>query len=163
MPENGNPGQTDELEGVGKLGYYHAEIIDISLMDAEMIRQFEILDIRKRFCGLLKIYTIAVPEEKAEDVAVKFQKNLGTKLHKEWYISVHNAEHAFIVFRNRIFSLSTKGICVVHGRKLNVANAEDKDKWEEVIAYAIALGVPENQCDFLPEGFEDWGKYTGYL
>ncbi|MDD6038240.1 MAG: hypothetical protein PUD20_05540 [bacterium] len=119
-----------------------------------MIRQFEIVDVRKRFCGLLKIYTLAVAEETVENVAAMFQKNLGTKLHKEWYITMHNAEHALIIFRNRIFSLSTKGIGVVRGRKLNVVNAEDKDKWEEVIAYAMALGVPENQCDFLPE---DWG------
>ncbi|MCI7791806.1 MAG: hypothetical protein MR531_13730 [Lachnospiraceae bacterium] len=136
------------------MAYYRAEVIDLSLSDAKMIRKFEIVDVKKRFCGLLKIYTIAIPEEKIGNVVISFQKNLSTKLKKEWYITFHNAEHVIIVFRKRIFYLSGRGIEPVPHKLLDTTHAVEKDKWDEMIKYAKSLGVPDNQCDFLPENFE---------
>ena len=132
---------------------FHAEIINLSVRDIKMIREFEIIDIRKRFCGLLKIYTIVVPEESVHDVAIMFQNNLSSKLGKEWYITFHNANHVKVVFRNGIFDLSAKGIELVQRKILDTINAEEKDKWDELIEYAKSIGVPDNQCDFLPEDF----------
>lgn len=68
--------------------------------------------------------------------------------------TVHNAEQVIVVFRKRIFNLSGKGIVLVYQKLLDVSGADDKEKWEELIEYAKFLGVPDNQCDFLPENFE---------
>ena len=34
-----------------------------------------------------------------------------------------------------------------------IMDAEDKENWNELISYAKKLGVPNSQCDFLPEDF----------
>lgn len=150
---------------------YHADIIDVSLTDVRRIRhtgktlvfdagsgqlqKFNTIGVRKRFLGLLKNYTIAVPEEKVNDAATMFQKNLGTRLRKEWYIGFYNAEQVIIVFRKKIFHLSAEGIQPAYQKKLDTTHAVEKDKWDEMIGYAKSLGVPDNQCDFLPEDFRN--------
>lgn len=132
---------------------YHAEIINMSLLDPEIINRYQIVDTKKRFCGLIKIFTISVPENEMEDIAKLFQKNLSTKFGKEWYITFHNDEKVMVVFRKRIFKLSGTGIAPVHQKKLDTSHAVERDKWDEMIQYAKSLGVPDNQCDFLPEDF----------
>ncbi len=61
---------------------YHAEIINLSLKDSRMLKSFQILDIKKRFLGCVKIYTIVVPKDSIEETIELFQKNLSTKLKK---------------------------------------------------------------------------------
>lgn len=135
------------------MSYYHAEVINMSLKSNKILEEFQIIDIKKRFFGFVKIITIAIPEGKIEKTVELFQKNMSTKLNKEWYITFHNAERVIVVFRKRIFNLSGEGIVPVYQRLLDVSRAEDKDKWEELIQYAKSLGVPDSQCDFLPENF----------
>lgn len=135
------------------MSYYHAEVINMSLKSNKILEEFQIIDTKKRFLGFVKIITIAIPEGKIEKTVELFQKNMSTKLNKEWYITFHNAERVIVVFRKRIFNLSGKGIAPVYQRLLDVSRAEDKDKWEELIQYAKSLGVPDSQCDFLPENF----------
>ena len=130
---------------------YYAEVINLSLKNDKILEGFPILRIKKRFLGLLKIYTIEVDEKNIDETVRLFQKNMSTKLRKEWYITFHTEEKVIIVFRKRIFKLSGKGIVPVYQKVLDVSGAEDKEKWEEVIRYAKSLGVPDNQCDFLPE------------
>lgn len=130
---------------------YYAEVINLSLKNDKILEDFPILSIKKRFLGLLKIFTIEVDEKNIDETVKLFQKNMSTKLRKEWYITFHTEEKVIIVFRKRIFKLSGKGIVPVYQKVLDVSGAEDKEKWEEVIRYAKSLGVPDNQCDFLPE------------
>ena len=130
---------------------YYAEVINLSLKNDKILEDFPILSIKKRFLGLLKIFTIEVDEKNIDETVKFFQKNMSTKLRKEWYITFHTEEKVIIVFRKRIFKLSGKGIVPVYQKVLDVSGAEDKEKWEEVIQYAKSLGVPDNQCDFLPE------------
>ena len=132
---------------------YHGEVINLSLRDVTMLNKFKIIDIKKRFLGLVKIYTVELPSEKIEEIAKHFQSNMSTNLNKEWYITFHNRERIIIIFRTRIFNLTGKGITPVHGKMLDVSYAEDKENWNELINYAQKLGVPNNQCDFLPEDF----------
>ena len=132
---------------------YHAEIVNISLKDKGMIQKYKILDIRKRYLGLVKIYTIAIPEEEIESALEEFQANLGTALKKEWYITFHTAQQAIVVFRKKIFRMSSKGIISVFQKPVDTTYAEDKQKWDEMIDYAKSLGVPADQCDFLPQDF----------
>ena len=134
---------------------YHAEVINISLKYKGMIKKYPILNIRKRYLGLIKIYTISIPEDDIENAVEQFRKNLGTALKKEWYITFHTAEQVIVVFRERIFRMSGKGIAPVVRKCLDTTHAEDKEKWDELIAYAKSVGVPDDQCDILPEDFRE--------
>lgn len=140
-------------EGRDMMKKYHAEIIDISLKNRKMIYNYPIIYVKKRFLGLLKIYTISIAENDILQVIKKFQMNLSTALHKEWYISFHTDERAFIVFREKIFSMATKGITPVHYQLMDTSDARDKEAWDEMIIYAKSIGVPDDQCDFLPENY----------
>lgn len=132
---------------------YHAEIINLSQQDDSIMKQFSILDVRKRFLGLIKIFTVTIPENKMKEALNKFQSNMSTKLKKEWYVTFYNAENVIIVFRKRIFELSPKGINPVYQQLLVTTDAVDKEKWDEMITYAKSLRIPDNQCDFLPPDF----------
>lgn len=132
---------------------YHAEIINISLKDKNVINKYSIIDIKKRFLGLVRIYTISIPEENIENAVEEFQSNLCTALKKEWYITFHTAEQVIVVFRKRIFKLFGKGINPVYQKCIDTTSAYDREKWDEMIEYAKSLGVPDEQCDFLPEKF----------
>lgn len=133
---------------------YHAEIINLSLNDKKMLKKFPVLKCQKRFLGLCKIYTVSIPEKDIEDEVKAFQKNMSTALKKEWYITFHTAEKVIVVFREKIFAMSGKGIEPVYQKCIDTSHAKDKQKWDEMIRYAKSLGVPDEQCDFLPEDFE---------
>jgi len=132
---------------------YHAEIINLSQKDDSIMKQFSILEVRKRFLGYVKIFTVSIPEANIAEAVNKFQANMSTKLKKEWYITFHNAGNVIIVFRKKIFELSGKGINPVYQQLLATTDAVDKEKWDEMIKYAKSLGIPDSQCDFLPPGF----------
>ena len=134
---------------------YHGEVINLSLRDVTILNKFKIIDIKKRFLGLVKIYTVELPSEKVENIAKYFQSNISTNLKKEWYITIHNRERIIIIFRTRIFDLSGKGITPVHGKILDISYAEDRENWNEMINYALKIGIPDSQCDFLPEDFSE--------
>ena len=72
---------------------------------------------------------------------------------KEWYITFYNENKVIIVFRSKIFKLSPSGISPIHGKLIDISSAEQKNEWNEMINYAKSLGIPDSQCDFLPEKF----------
>ena len=39
---------------------YYGEVINLSLRDISMLKKFKIVDIKKRFLGLVKIYTVCI-------------------------------------------------------------------------------------------------------
>lgn len=118
-----------------------------------MLKKFPIIKCQSRFLGLCKIYTISIPEKNIDESVNAFQQNMSTALNKEWYITFHTSENVIIVFREKVFNLSGKGIKPVYQKCIDTADAEDKDNWEEMIQYAKSLGIPDEQCDFLPENF----------
>lgn len=134
---------------------YHGKVINLSLRDVTILNKFKIINIKKRFLGFVKIYTIELPSDKIENIAKYFQSNISTNLKKEWYITIHNRERIIIIFRTRIFDLSGKGITPVHGKILDISYAEDRENWNEMINYALKIGIPDSQCDFLPEDFSE--------
>lgn len=135
------------------MSVYHAEVINLSLKETNLVHQFQILKVKKRFLGFVKIYTISIPSKDIKETVKIFQENMSTNLKKEWYITFHNAERVIIVFREKIFDLSGKGINPTYQKKIDVSKSEDEVKWNEMIAYAKSLGIPDEQCDFLPEDF----------
>ena len=56
------------------MGNYHAEIVNLSLKNKKMIKEYVILKCRKRFWGLCKIYTIIIPERDIDDAVNMFQE-----------------------------------------------------------------------------------------
>lgn len=132
---------------------YHAEILNLSLKNKKLLKKYAMLECRKRFLGLCKIYTLIIPEREIDDAVSMFQSNLNTALNKEWYITFHTAEKVIIVFREKVFRVSGKGIIPVYQKCIDTSGAEDKHTWDEIVAYAKSLGVPDEQCDFLPEDF----------
>lgn len=114
------------FRGKRKMKNYHAEVLDVSLKQKKMLKEYTVLEVKKRFCGLLKIYIISIPENIIEETVQKFQKNMGTALHKEWYITFHTDTQAIILFRNRIFKLNTTGIVPIPYKLLSTFNAKDK-------------------------------------
>ena len=102
---------------------YYGEVINLSLRDISMLKKFKIVDIKKRFLGLVKIYTVELPSKKIEEIAKDFQSNMSTSLKKEWYITFHNRERVIVIFRTRIFDLSGKGITPIHGKMLDITLA----------------------------------------
>lgn len=61
---------------------YYGEVINLSLRDISMLKKFKIVDIKKRFLGLVKIYTVELPSKKIEEIAKDFQSNMSTSLKK---------------------------------------------------------------------------------
>ena len=104
-------------------------------------------------CIALTIINKGLDINNIEDTVKAFQKNMSTSLKKEWYITFHTSENVIVVFREKIFALSGKGIIPVYQKCIDTSHAEDKQKWDEMITYAKSLGIPDEQCDFLPEDF----------
>ena len=133
------------------MSYYHAEVVNLSLKNVDIINNYKTSDIKKRVWGFVKIYTLLIPSEKIDEAVNYFQSNMSTRLKKEWYITFHNENEVIVVFRSKIFKLSPKGILPVHGKLIDISSAEQKNEWNEMINYAKSLGIPDSQCDFLPE------------
>lgn len=133
------------------MSYYHAEVVNLSLKNVDIINNYKTIDIKKRVWGFVKIYTLLIPSEKIDEAVNYFQSNMSTRLKKEWYITFHNENEVIVVFRSKIFKLSPKGILPVHGKLIDISSAEQKNEWNKMINYAKSLCIPDSQCDFLPE------------
>jgi hypothetical protein len=132
---------------------YHADLVNLSQINTNIFKQFNVISIRKRFLGIIKIYKIKIPPNDLHNVIVSVQANMSKKLNKEWYVSFYNTEQIIVVFRKKIFELSTNGITPIYMKKLDTTNATDKEKWDEMINYAKSLHIPDNQLDFLSPNF----------
>ncbi len=133
---------------------YHAEIINLSQNSTNLFKKFKVIGVRKRFLGFVKIYKISISENDLSEILTLVQHNMSRKLNKEWYATFYNADNAIVVFRKKVFRLSTMGITPEYQKRLNIDNAEDKQQWNEMLNYAKALGIPDSQLDYLPPGFK---------
>jgi tryptophanyl-tRNA synthetase len=133
---------------------YHAEIINLSQRDTNIFKQLKVIGIRTRFLGIVKIYKLSIPENNLLQILKLVQDNMSRTLNKEWYATFHNADNAIVVFRKKVFHLSTIGITPEYQKPLNIDNAEDKQYWDEMLNYSKSLGIPDSQLDFLPTDFK---------
>jgi hypothetical protein len=132
---------------------YHTEIINLSQNNTDIFKKFKVIGVRKRFLGFIKIYKISIPENDLSEILTLVQHNMSRKLNKEWYATFHNADNAIVVFRKKVFHLSTTVITPKYQKRLNTDNAKDKQQWNEMLNYAKTLGIPDSQLDFLPPDF----------
>ena len=48
------------------MSYYHAEVVNLSLKNVDIINNYKTIDIKKRVWGFVKIYTLLIPSEKID-------------------------------------------------------------------------------------------------
>lgn len=134
---------------------YHAVIINLSQLDKSIFKRFTIIEVRKRFFGIVKLYKLSIPKADIQEAVIGIQANMSNKLKKEWYATFYNAEKVIIVFRQKRFELLSSGIVPIYQKLLDTTDAVDKRRWDAMINYAKSLGIPENQLDFLPTDFKN--------
>ncbi|MFA9466894.1 MAG: hypothetical protein ACERKN_21785 [Velocimicrobium sp.] len=125
----------------------------MSQLDKSIFKRFIIIEVKKRFLGIVKLYKISIPEADIQEAVISIQANMSNKFKKEWYATFYNSEKIIIVFRQKKFELFASGIIPVYQTLLDTTNAVDKRRWDEMISYAKSLGIPERQLDFLPLNF----------
>jgi|SRR3989344_4338905 len=81
------------------------------------------------------LHTVEVPEDKAEDIAVKLSKSLDYSHNSNWYADFKNDKYHFIIFQDKVFKIKL----------------DDAEGFKEAKRYGISLGIPEYQVDFAPE------------
>ena len=126
---------------MGSIESYHGIIINVSQRDKSILRKMQIIGVKKAALHLIKLYKVEVKAEEIEDTIKSLQQNLSAKLlfkFKNFYFHFYRNDELIVVFRDRIFRLST-----------------DRSTWDEVIQYGISLGIPDKQLDFFPCRIED--------
>ena len=58
------------------MSYYHAEVVNLSLKNVDIINNYKTIDIKKRVWGFVKIYTLLIPSEKIDEAVNYFQSNM---------------------------------------------------------------------------------------
>lgn len=79
------------------------------------------------------LYTVEIPEEKADQIAEKLSKDL-EKEHP-WYADYKNDLYHYIIYREKIF-------------KVDLSNPV---LYKDARRYGVSLGIPEYQVDFAPD------------
>lgn len=85
------------------------------------------------------LHKVEIPEDQAQAVAETLSETLDSRPHEEgipkgyWYADFKNAEHHFIIFRNKIFYI----------------DRTSREQYEEAQQYGISLGIPEHQVAFI--------------
>ncbi len=74
------------------------------------------------------LHAIEVPEQKAEKTAEIIARSLESE--HAWYADFRNNEAHYIIFRNKIFRVTSK------------------EQYQEVIIYGLSLGIPKHQLVF---------------
>jgi hypothetical protein len=72
-------------------------------------------------------HTIAVPEDKAKELAEKISK-VTSKEHG-WYVDFKNKDKHYVIFHNKVFHV----------------DRDSKEQYEKVKAYGLSVGTPEYQ------------------
>lgn len=79
------------------------------------------------------LHTVAIPADKAEEIAEEIRKSLDTS-HSAWYADIKNDQKHYFIFPEKIFFID-----------------RTKKQYDEVTKYGIGLGIPAYQVDFRKE------------
>ncbi|MDO8619286.1 MAG: hypothetical protein Q7R49_05075 [Candidatus Daviesbacteria bacterium] len=122
---------------------YKGVIIEESLSDNSVLDDVKILKTKveeitpKHQTPWLKqwtLYTVEIPEGKAEGIAQKLSKVLDYSRNSSWYADFKNDQFAYIIFKNKIFKI----------------RQDDAEGFKKAREHGISLGIPEYQVDFVP-------------
>lgn len=123
---------------------YKGVIIKESLEDTSILKEIHVLETKvervtsEHQTPWLKqwtLYTVEIPEEKADETAQKLSRTLDYSHNSSWYADFKNDQFAYIVFKEKVFKI-----------KLNDTAGFIKAK-----QYGISLGIPDYQVDFAPD------------
>ena len=121
---------------------YKGEIIEESLADKSILKQFRILSTRtekatkRHKTPWLKQWTlhlVEVPDEDAEKDAELLSKGIDTS-HNSWYVDYKNENTHYIIFPGKVFKVDRK----------------KPDQYRKATEYGVSLGIPGYQLDFSP-------------
>ena len=115
---------------------YHGIILDSEFNDPNFVNKFKVLNKRPSRLDPWTLCGIVVAESEIERVIKDIQGNL--KEDKTYYVHFYRENELIIVFKNRIFKLST-----------------NPETWSEAIGFGKSLSIPERQMNFAPVRFED--------
>ena len=120
---------------------YQGTIIEESLEDKSVLKRVQILSTKvervedeHKTPWLLQwtLHKVEIPENKAKEVAEKISRVLDKE--HSWYADFKNEKYHYIIFREKVFKVESG----------------DKAQYDEVIKFAVSLGIPEYQLDFSP-------------
>ena len=123
-------------------------IIEESLENPEVLKKVKIIKTRvekvteKHKTPWVKqwtMYTVKIPEEKADSIAEELGKSLDSK--HSWYADFKNDKFHYVIFCNRIFRI----------------DKSKKEQYDEAVRYGISLKIPEYELDFSPH-IKEWKR-----
>ncbi len=124
------------------------DIIEESLTDRAVLSEVTILETRVEpvteyhrtpWLERWTIHRVAVPEERAAEVADRFSEALDAKHAHAWYADFKNEDVHYIAFANKVFRVPR----------------HSEERYAEVVDHGARLGIPRYQLDFSPT-IERW-------
>jgi hypothetical protein len=119
------------------------DIIEESLQDRSVLSQVTILDTRVEPVTLQHqtpwierwtIHRIAVPQQRAAEVAKCLSEALDAEHAHAWYADIKNEAVHYVIFLHKVFRVSR----------------DSEEQYAEVVDYGTKLGIPLYQLDFSP-------------
>ena len=124
------------------------DIIEESLEDRSVFSEVTILESRIEpvtpehrtpWLERWTIHRVAVPEERAAEVAERFSEALDAEHAHAWYADFKNEDVHYIAFANKVFRVPR----------------HSEERYAGVVDYGARLGIPRYQLDFSPS-IERW-------
>jgi hypothetical protein len=125
------------------------DIIEESLADRAVLSEVTILETRVEpvteyhrtpWLERWTIHHVAVPEERAAEVAERFSEALDAEHAHAWYADFKSEDVHYIAFSNKVFRVPR----------------HSDEGYAEVVDHGARLGIPPYQLDFSPT-IERWG------
>ena len=119
------------------------DIIEESLADRSVLSEVTILQTRVEptteyhrtpWLERWTIHRVAVPEERAAEVAERFSEALDAEHAHAWYADFKNEDIHYVAFTGKVFRVPR----------------HSEGRYAEVVEYGVRLGMPRYQCDFSP-------------
>ena len=126
------------------------DVIEESLADRVTLSEVPILETRVEtateyhrtpWLERWTIHRVAVPEERAAEVAERFREVLDAEHAHAWYVDFKNEDVHYIAFADKVFRVPR----------------ESEQRYAEVIEHGMKLGIPRYQLDFSPT-IEHWER-----
>jgi len=123
------------MKGGRKLGEYLGIIIEKSLKETDVIKEFQIVGTRRK--GSWNFLLVSVSEEKLEQQIRLLQQHMIDIEEDCWYAHYFRKNELVVVYQDKVFRTSTS-----------------PETWQEVIQYGLDHGIPLEQLDFNPRTME---------
>ncbi len=114
---------------------YHGIILNVSQVNQSIFNSLKIIGKLKVKNSNWILYKVEINPNDLDVITLILQENMNEN---KFYFHFYRNNELIIVFKNRIFKIST-----------------EKSTWSEAIEYGKSLAIPEKQLDFVPNRIED--------